>query len=83
MTYHGHIKNGVAVLDTPADLPDGTPVQIHVADPEMSFWQNKSVEELSREQGTIPIQNLEELSGDWPEDDSIEEFMSLVRKVRH
>ncbi len=28
MTYRGHIKNGVAVLDEPGDLPEGTPVVI-------------------------------------------------------
>ena len=27
MTYRGHIRNGVAVLDTPVALPDGTPVR--------------------------------------------------------
>ena len=28
MTYRGHIKNGVVVLDKPAKLPDGTPVRV-------------------------------------------------------
>lgn len=28
MTYSGHIKNGVAVLDDGATLPEGTPVVI-------------------------------------------------------
>ncbi|HOZ46511.1 MAG TPA: hypothetical protein PLO37_06015 [Candidatus Hydrogenedentes bacterium] len=32
MVYRGHIENGVAVLDEAADLKDGTPVRIEVAD---------------------------------------------------
>jgi hypothetical protein len=30
MTYRGHIRNGVAVLDEPAHLPDGTAVRVEV-----------------------------------------------------
>ena len=28
MTYHGRVKNGVIVLDEPADLPDGAEVEV-------------------------------------------------------
>lgn len=28
MTYKGHVRNGVVVLDEPADLPDGTDVNV-------------------------------------------------------
>ncbi len=31
MSYHGHIKNGVVVLDEPTDLEDGTQVVVEVA----------------------------------------------------
>lgn len=31
MTYKGHIENGVAVLDEPVSLQDGTPVLIEIA----------------------------------------------------
>ena len=33
MTYRGHIKNGVAVLDDDADLPEGAEVVITLAEP--------------------------------------------------
>ena len=32
MTYRGHIKNGVAVLDDDVKLPEGTPVVIQPAE---------------------------------------------------
>lgn len=28
MTYHGHIENGMVVVEGPLDLPDGTEVRI-------------------------------------------------------
>jgi hypothetical protein len=82
MTYRGHMKNGVAVLDSPADLPDGTPVRIDVERVGSDFWQNKSLEALAREQGVQPVRSLDELAGDWPHEDSIDEFLALLRKVR-
>lgn len=84
MTYRGHIKNGVAVLDSPVELPDGTRVRVEVEkDSQSDFWQNKTVEDLAREQGVQPIKNLADLKFDWPADDSIDEFLALIREVRH
>ncbi len=35
MTYKGHVKNGVVVLDEPAGLPDGAEVEVRpVEEPE-------------------------------------------------
>jgi len=82
MTYRGHMLNGVAVLDTPADLPDGTPVQIAVERVDSAFWQSKTLEDFAREQGVQPVRSLDELAGDWPEEDSIDELLTLLRKVR-
>ena len=81
MTYPGHMRNGVAVLDTPVDLPDGTPVQIAVVHEASDFWRSKSLSELASEQGVRPVLP-KELAGHWPEEDSIDEFLALVRKVR-
>src|SRR4051812_36528671 len=33
MIYRGHIKNGTVVLDLPAELPEGTPVEVTVLRP--------------------------------------------------
>ena len=83
MTYRGHIRNGVAVLDTPVALPDGTPVRVEVERINSAFWENKGVGELAREQGVKPIQSLDELADVWPEEDSIDEFIALIRERRH
>ena len=39
--------------------------------------------ELARQQGVKPIQNMEDLKGDfWPEDENIDDFLSWVRELR-
>ena len=30
MIYHGHIENGLVVLDGPVSLPDGAQVSVHI-----------------------------------------------------
>ena len=82
MTYLGTIKNGVAVLNPPASLPEGTPVRIQVEAPTLQSWSNKSIEELAQEQGVKAVTNLDDLKSDWPEDESIDEFLALIREVR-
>lgn len=44
MTYKGHIENGVAVLDEPVSLQDGTPVLIEI-DAENHVKTNKPLSE--------------------------------------
>jgi hypothetical protein len=82
MTYRGHIRNGVAVLDDAAQLPDGTPVRVEVERIDSDFWKGKSVDELAREQDVKPSTNPADLAIDWPEEDSIDDFLALIREVR-
>ena len=82
MIYHGHIRNGVAVLDPPVTLPDGTPVKVEIEPVAPGFWHDRTVEELAREQGVGPIDRVDGLAIDWPEEDSIDEFLALLREVR-
>jgi hypothetical protein len=82
MTYRGYIKNGVAVLDEPAQLPDGTLVRVEVERINSEFWQNKSVEQLTYQQGVRPCTDPADLAGDWPQEDSIDEFLAFLREVR-
>ncbi len=82
MTYRGYIRNGVAVLDTPVALPEGTPVRVEVERAPSYFWASRSIAELALEQGVRPIRNVDELRGDWPQEDSIDEFLEFVREAR-
>ena len=39
--------------------------------------------EFARQQGVKPIKSIKELQGDfWPEDESVDEFLSWVRELR-
>ena len=82
MTYRGHIKNGVAVLDTDVSLPDGTPVRIEVVRQDAGFLASKSVEQLAEEQGIVPMGDFNQLAGDWPPEDSVDEFRAFIREAR-
>jgi hypothetical protein len=81
MTYKGQIKNGIAVLDTPCPLPEGTPVLVEV-DSLSGFRSNKTVDDLVKEQGTVRTDDLKKLVMDWPAEDSLEELQLLVRNAR-
>ncbi|MGA2233517.1 MAG: hypothetical protein ABSH22_21640 [Tepidisphaeraceae bacterium] len=83
MAYRGRVKNGVVVLDSPVALPDGTRVRVEVETAQPDFRIGKSVEELAREQGVKPVSDLSKLTIAWPEDESVNEFLALVREVRH
>jgi hypothetical protein len=82
MTYPGHIRNGVAVLDVPVILPEGTPVRVEVDPANGDFFKTRSVEDLAREQGVGPIRPLDDLRGDWPDEDSIDDFLGFLREAR-
>lgn len=82
MAFRGRIQNGVAVFDAPVDIPDGTPVRISVVLNDSSFWETKSIEQLAEEQGVKPIGDISELAGDWPPDESLDEFLAFLREVR-
>ena len=80
MTLDGRIHDGVVVFSQPVPLPEGTPVRV---EPTPNFWQDKSLEEIAREQGAVPITALDELVGDWPEEDSVDDLLAMIRKARH
>jgi len=82
MTYPGRIKNGVAVLDNAVRLPDGTPVRIAIEPSDSAFWRGKSIEELAREQQIQPVSDLDDLAGEWPDDESVDDFLVLIRRSR-
>ena len=48
MTYRGHVKNGVVVLDQPAELPEGAEVDVTVrAEPRTERDDQKPIPTLA------------------------------------
>ena len=85
-------ENGELRFENPLTLPEGTRGFIHVTsdtsahnslgfDPR-EFWKNKSIADLMAEQNVRPGARLSDLRGDWPPEDSIDEFLAEVRKGR-
>ncbi len=56
MTYRGHVKNGVVVIEPPAKLPEGAEVRIELA-------QRECEEPLLDEQGQTLGQKLMKYAG--------------------
>jgi hypothetical protein len=82
MTLQGHIKNGIAIIDGPVRLPDGTRVDISVREEDAGFWSGKSIGELAKEQGVSPAVDVISLAGDWPADESVDDFLQEIRSGR-
>jgi hypothetical protein len=94
MTYRGHVKNGVILIDDPVCLADGTQVSVcpvegapagqPAADerPDSAFWQGLGVSELAEQQHVPSLRSLEDLAGDWPEDESLDEFFDSLHRDR-
>jgi hypothetical protein len=82
MTYRGHIENGAAVPDERINLPDGTPVRIEVERIDADFWRSQSPEALARGQGVGPCADPRDLAGEWPEDETVDDFLALIRRSR-
>jgi hypothetical protein len=47
-----------------------------------SFWKGKTFEELAAEQAVYPIDDISNLSKDWPEDTDFDTFFDAVRSAR-
>ncbi|MCE9590728.1 MAG: hypothetical protein K8S99_09415 [Planctomycetes bacterium] len=81
-TIRGYIMNGVVVLDESVNLPDGTPILIEVERVDASFWRDKSAVELAREQNVHPCVDPADLAGDWPADESVDDFLAMIKRSR-
>jgi hypothetical protein len=47
------------------------------------FWQGTTIEELLTAQTPTTVQNLKDLAADfWPEEDSIEDFLTFLQQQR-
>lgn len=57
----------------------------HVAEPDPrygGFWEKLSLEEMAARQAAMPVTDLDALAIDWPEGDSVDEFLDTIRRMR-
>lgn len=60
--------------DLERDLPDSLPVS--------DFWEGTDLLALAERQDVRPVENFDTLLGGWPEDESIDDFITSVREWR-
>ena len=91
MEYRGTVSHGMIQPSEPLKLPEGTEVAFHPVASQTreqsaaengQFWRGFTLDELAREQGVAPAQALDDLAGDWPEEDDINEFLRSIREWR-
>ncbi|MEK6703121.1 MAG: hypothetical protein AABZ53_12720 [Planctomycetota bacterium] len=92
MDFRGIFDHGIIRPTEPISLPQGTEVDCRAVSPANGvkpvdatadgFWARKSIEELAREQQVTPIRSLDDLRGDWPADESIDDFIHSFREDR-
>ncbi|MEK6702707.1 MAG: hypothetical protein AABZ53_10620 [Planctomycetota bacterium] len=96
MDFKGYVDKGWIKPTEPITLPDGTPVTFKRARPQAATntpsriekskairgWRARSLKELASEQGVGPLKSLDQLAGDWPKNESVDEFLRSVRKGR-
>ncbi|HWG41742.1 MAG TPA: hypothetical protein VN688_03080 [Gemmataceae bacterium] len=71
--------------DTASEVPPFSSSQGQGTD-DSAFWRHKSSDELAAEQGVQPIEDfeafLDEIGDVWPEEESADEFIAWLRKLR-
>jgi len=78
-------EDGVLRPEVPIDLPEGTRGVARIRESSkdtVPFDSEPTLEELRKQQGTLPIQSISDLAGDWPEEDSIDDFLDFIRRGR-
>ena len=81
MTLRGHIKGGTVVLDEPASLPDGTPVEVRTLEAAVRP-QGSTIDELARQQGVSVPTSFDDLLGGWPKGEEEDGFEEAVARWR-
>lgn len=96
MEYRGTFENGMIRPDEPVALPEGTAVEFQPVSRERPgfadelqgeqrfgrFHDNLTVDELARRQGVTGPVEWSRFGGIWPENESIDEFLEMVRRGR-
>ena len=78
-------ENGVLRPEEPVNLPEGARGVAHIhalEDGGPGFWENPTLAQLRAQQRPLPVESVKDLVGDWPEDESIDEFVESLRHER-
>ena len=82
MTMLGKIEHGRIVLPLPLDFPDGTSIEVDLRPLPTGFWNTPSISDFRRQQKTEALRSVNDLAGDWPDSDSIDDFLVNLREGR-
>jgi len=88
LEFRGVFDHGVVRPSEPVAIPDGTEVQCRSvsgladATDSSAFWREPTLESLALAQQVKPIRSLGDLKGDWPDDESIDDFLDALKKWR-
>lgn len=82
MRLTGRLEHGQILLAAPLDLPDGTSVEVELRLVSPEFWRGVPLAEVASRQHVLLPPTLADLAGEWPEDDSIDEFLATVHEGR-
>ena len=73
----------MSTRQNPKRKPDSNRAIVKPFPKESDFWRSKSIEELAAEQEVKPIENPDDLTGDfWPDDESADEFLAWLQQLR-
>jgi hypothetical protein len=73
------VRNLVIRDIEPIEEPSGIVATVEVPS---SFWKAAAFDELAAEQGVYPIDDLDKITGGWPEDADFDSFLESIRSIR-
>lgn len=76
-------EDGVLKPEVPVNMPEGTRgiARVRTVEPgDKSFWVHLSAEEHMKRQAPLPVTRPTDLMGDWPADESIDEFLRSIEE---
>ncbi len=87
MDFRGIFEDGVVRPTEPVSLPEGSAVDCRAADASAGtapngFWNGQSLEALAISQGVRPLRTIKDVQGEWPADESVDDFIKSVRSGR-
>lgn len=89
MEFQGVFDGGVVRPTEPVELPPGTPVEFHCIDsrraavPSHEFWNGGDLSHVTKNASANHPRSVADLRGDWPADDSLDEFLAELRRMRN